>query len=108
MIRQNIGCRQSTEPMMRYDVKGGCNARLQKPLNTLHQRLNENKAENRSNQRRPVIDKIKEENVMYKRIGSTTYKIRLHFKNEGETMEDKILRLIKYEVSQSKPLREVS
>ena len=93
---------------MRYDVKGGCNARLQKPLNTLYQRLDENKAGNRSKQRRPAIDKIKEENVLYKRIGSTTYKIRLHFKNEGESMEEKILRLIKYEVSQSKPLREVS
>lgn len=93
---------------MRYDVKGGYNARLQKPLNTLHQRLDENKAENRSKQRRPVIDKIKEENVMYKRIGSTTYKIRLHFKDEGESMGDKILRLIQHEVLQNKPLREVS
>ena len=94
---------------MMYDVKGGCNAKLQKPLNTLHQQLNENQAENRSKQRRPDIDKIiKEENVMYKRIGSTTYKIRLHFKEEGESMEEKILRLIRYEVSQGKPLREVS
>jgi len=45
-------------------------------------------------------EKIKEENVFYRRIGSTTYKVRLHFKENGETMEDKILHLLQMETSQ--------
>jgi hypothetical protein len=37
---------------------------------------------------------------MQKRIGSTTFKVSIHFsKNSQETLEDKLLRLIKREVS---------
>ena len=46
-------------------------------------------------------EKIKEKNVFYRRIGNTTYKVRLHFKDKGETMEDKILHLIQTETSQT-------
>lgn len=38
---------------------------------------------------------------MRKRIGSTTYRVRVHFSDTGtETMNDKILRLVKREVSE--------
>ena len=37
-------------------------------------------------------------NVIYRRIGNTTYKLRVHFSGEAtETMEEKILRLIRSE-----------
>ena len=40
------------------------------------------------------------ENVITRRIGSTTYKVRVEFcENATETMEEKILRMIKNEVS---------
>ena len=36
--------------------------------------------------------------ILTRRIGNTTYKVRAFFKeNESETMEDKILRLIRHE-----------
>jgi len=38
--------------------------------------------------------------VMLKRIGSTTYKINIHFsKTSKETMHDKITRMIKNEIA---------
>jgi len=56
-----------------------------------------------------IEEEIKTEPVFYRRIGSTTYKVRLHFKDKGETMEEKILRLIQTETSQTGcRLREVS
>ena len=34
--------------------------------------------------------------VIYRRIGNTTYKVRVHLSDTGrETMEDKIIRLIR-------------
>ena len=37
-------------------------------------------------------------NVIYRRIGNTMYKLRVHFSGEAtETMEEKILRLIRSE-----------
>lgn len=54
-----------------------------------------------------IEEEIKTEPVFYRRIGSTTYKVRLHFKDKDETMEEKILRLIQTETSQTGcPLRE--
>ena len=78
------------------------------------QRFVREPSENRSKQRRQVIDNITinnahvQEPVIYRRIGNTIYKVRLHFQESGETMEDKLLRLVQHEVSRSKPLREVS
>jgi len=38
-----------------------------------------------------------------KRIGKTTYRVRVHFNpNSRETMTDKIIRMLKNEVSQKK------
>ena len=38
--------------------------------------------------------------IITRRIGSTTYKLKIYFnENAKETMEDKILRMIKNEVS---------
>jgi len=54
-----------------------------------------------------IEEEIKTEPVFYRSIGSTTYKVRLHFKADGETMEDKILHLIQIETSQTGcPLKE--
>ena len=37
--------------------------------------------------------------VFLRRIGSTTYKVKIHFKKDGkETMEDKILRMMHNEL----------
>ena len=36
--------------------------------------------------------------TMIRRIGSTTYKVKVYFKDSGETMEDKILRIVRNEV----------
>ena len=37
-----------------------------------------------------------------KRIGKTTYRVRVHFnQNSRETMQDKIIRMLRNEVSQS-------
>ena len=36
--------------------------------------------------------------ILTKRIGSTTYKVVIHFDERGERVEDKILRLIEREV----------
>ncbi len=44
---------------------------------------------------------IKNENISYmtKRIGNTTYKVKIAFSENGtETMEDKIVRIIKNEI----------
>ena len=35
--------------------------------------------------------------TMIRRIGSTTYKVKVYFKDSGETMEDKILRIVRNE-----------
>ena len=46
-----------------------------------------------------TIMQEKENNaVIYQRIGKTTYKLRVHLKEAGETMGEKILRLIANEV----------
>ena len=38
------------------------------------------------------------ENIITRRIGSTTYKLKVHFsENATETMEEKILRMVKNE-----------
>ena len=56
-----------------------------------------------------IEEEIKTEPLFYRRIGSTTYKVRLHFNAKGETMEDKILHLIQTETSQTGcQLREAS
>ena len=40
---------------------------------------------------------------LVKRIGKTTYRVRVHFnQNSKETMSDKIIRMLKNEVSQMK------
>ena len=35
--------------------------------------------------------------TMIRRIGSTTYKVKVYFKDSGEKMEDKILRIVRNE-----------
>lgn len=56
-----------------------------------------------------IEEEIKTGPVFYRRIGSATYKVRLYFKDKGETMEDKILHLIQTETSQTGcPLKEAS
>ena len=35
--------------------------------------------------------------TMIRRIGFTTYKVKVYFKDSGETMEDKILRIVRNE-----------
>ena len=43
-------------------------------------------------------------NILIRRIGSTTYKVRAFFKEDGtDTMEDKIMRLIQREGLASSP-----
>ena len=43
-------------------------------------------------------------NILIRRIGSTTYKVRAFFKEDGtDTMEDKIMRLIQREGLASPP-----
>ena len=45
------------------------------------------------------MDKNKQAQYMIRRIGGTTYKVRVAFSESGkETMEDKILRMIRNEV----------
>ena len=42
---------------------------------------------------------------MVKKVGKTTYKVRVHFSNTStETMSDKIKRMLKNEVRESKPI----
>lgn len=36
--------------------------------------------------------------TMIRRIGSTTYKVKVYFKEDGETIEDKILRIVRNEI----------
>lgn len=46
-------------------------------------------------------EQLRESGVFTKRIGSTTYRVSVHFsKTSRETVNDKILRLIKNEVRQ--------
>ena len=46
------------------------------------------------------MDKNKQAQYMIRRIGGTTYKVRVAFSESGkETMEDKILRMIRNEVA---------
>ena len=40
---------------------------------------------------------------MTRRIGSTTYKVKVFFSDGGETLEEKILRMIRNEGSASTP-----
>ena len=43
-------------------------------------------------------------NILIRRIGSTTYKVRAFFKEDGtDTMEDKIMRMIRREGLASPP-----
>ena len=35
--------------------------------------------------------------TMIRRIGKTTYKVKVYFKENGETIEDKILRIVRNE-----------
>lgn len=45
------------------------------------------------------MDKNKQEQFIIRRIGGTTYKVKVAFsETEKETMEDKILRMIRNEV----------
>ncbi len=45
------------------------------------------------------MDKNKQEQFIVRRIGGTTYKVKVAFsETEKETMEDKILRMIRNEV----------
>ena len=47
-----------------------------------------------------IINTVQAESaaVMYRRIGSTTYKVRIHFSDTAEdTLHDKILHLIQHE-----------
>ena len=41
---------------------------------------------------------------MTRRIGSTTYKVKVFFASGGETLEEKILRMIRNEGSAAAPL----
>ena len=41
---------------------------------------------------------------MTRRIGSTTYKVKVFFSDDGETMKEKILRMIRNEGSATAPL----
>ena len=46
--------------------------------------------------RRESMEQRKQEQFITRRIGGTTYKVRVVFnENDGETMEDKILRIVR-------------
>ncbi len=45
-----------------------------------------------------------EHQYMTRRIGSTTYKVKVVFAVDGETLEEKILRMIRNEGSAAAPL----
>ncbi|RKJ39741.1 hypothetical protein D7X94_10845 [Acutalibacter sp. 1XD8-33] len=52
------------------------------------------------------MSEVQRENsvVIYRRIGSTTYKVRIHFSDTAqESMEDKIIRLIGSETMDMAP-----
>ena len=59
---------------------------------------------------RKVIGKAEqpcETRVFTKRIGSTTYRVRVHFSRiSKETIHDKILRLVKSEAQNDKAVRQ--
>jgi len=66
----------------------------------------------KTQERRPIIDTTKRTNdktaVLYKRIGSTTYKVRVHFSETSkETINDKIVRLIQNEGLSSAAERDI-
>ena len=44
-----------------------------------------------------------EHQYMIRRIGSTTYKVKVFFSDGGETLEEKILRMIRNESSAAAP-----
>ena len=46
--------------------------------------------------RRKPMEQTQQEQFIIRRIGGTTYKVRVVFnENDGETMEDKILRIVR-------------
>lgn len=46
-----------------------------------------------------------EQPALVKQIGKTTYKVKVHFSETSkETMSDKIVRMLKYEISQMQSL----
>ena len=51
----------------------------------------------------PAVTPVKSEPIkLLRRIGSTTYEVTVHFSNtESETLEDKLLRLMEWEVSKN-------
>ena len=61
-------------------------------LNTLYQKPT-------NHARRRPMEQNKREQFIIRRIGGTTYKVRVVFnENGGETMEDKILRIVRNDV----------
>ena len=51
-----------------------------------------------NNARRKPMEQTKQEQFIIRRIGGTTYKVRVVFNESGgETMEDKILRIVRNE-----------
>ena len=58
-------------------------------------------------ERRRTINTNRERNgtaVLYRRIGSTTYKLRVHLSDTAqETIDDKILHLLQYEAVTNPP-----
>ena len=66
----------------------------------------------KTQERRPIISTIQRPNdktaVLYKRIGSTNYKIRVHFSETSkETINDKIVHLIQNEGLSSAAERDI-
>ena len=45
----------------------------------------------------------REHQYMIRRVGSTTYKVKVFFSDGGETLEEKILRMIRNEGSATAP-----
>ena len=73
---------------MENQQKATVSLQLTEP-NTLYQ-----KPTNRA--RRMPVEQNKREQFIIRRIGGTTYKVRVVFnENGGETMEDKILRIVR-------------
>ena len=59
-------------------------------------------------ERQEIISTTQKQNenaaVMYRHIGSTTYKVTIHFNDRAlETMEDKIIRLIEHDALDKGP-----
>ena len=63
------------------------------PPNTLYQKPT-------NHARRMPIEQNKREQFIIRRIGGTTYKVRVVFnESDGETMEDKILRIVRNDIA---------